>query len=453
MKLQISLIAVFALLFPVSMSAQLDTRAPGIYAIVRGESIPLKYSSSGYSSSSRGWFANSETVTFYRGGMTSGVTADNTFVLVNDPEQFGYMANDPFFWHLTPADMVVVRLTVNPEKKRRELESQIEYEIGDVGVVISNGGLEFDWEQISENSYKISVRGLEPGEYGIAFRAGGSQGHISRAGSSQSFAFDYNYGIYGFTIPRGYLEGRITEMNTPIDRDTEYAIIPPASEVKPEKDLKKGGYEKVLWDLEFGYVNKSWICNYPSGRQREDLFGDKGKLLHGMYFGAMLTPSFDWGLGLRTGVLAEAYISKSSRITEYCRDYSEFDLYFPLHLSYRFPFKKDIALTIYGGAGFEWAVAGNYNETKGTAWVPGRRPVPVLTDPKKHVFGNGWPENINWQAELGLNFRFEHIGFSFTYGFGLVDHHLQNSFDGGNQYEAAATSRQDRMQATISMYF
>lgn len=446
MKLNILIVAALALILPVNASAQeYDTREPGIYAIVRGESIPLKYTSS-HSGRSSGrdidsrspgndYIGTSES--FYN-GLSSGIIADATFVLVNDPERSIYTAYDPFIKLLTPADMVIVRLAVNPEKGRRELTTDRAIGIENVELVFREGGLSFEYKQISENSYKIQVSGLEPGEYGIAFRV------------PHSRDFDYYYGVYGFTIPKGYLEGRITEMNTPTERGVTYADIPPAGPKKEQKGLREGGYNKTWWEIDFGYINKSWICNYPSLKQREEFFGDGGKLMHGINFGVLLTPSTDWGLGLRTGVFGEAYISKSSRIKEYCAEFGEMNLYVPLHASFRFPFKKDRALEVFGGAGFQWVIVGSYSKPKGTAWT-GRRPDPQLTNPEKHIYGNGWPERTNWQAELGVRLRYERLGVSFTYGFGLTNHRLQNSFDGGATFETATTSRQDKMQLTISM--
>jgi len=437
MKPSFLIVAVLSLILPVNVSAQrFDTREPGIYAIVRGESIPLNYTSSPSSRSSSSGITRS-TDTFYK-GLSSGVIADATFVLVNDPERSVYTASDPFIKSLTPEDMGIARLDVNPEKKRRELTTERALTGDDVELVFTEGGLGFEYEQISDNSYKIKVYGLEPGEYGIAFRFPSTR------------YIEYQNGVFGFTIPKGYLEGRITEMNTPTEQGVTYADIPPARQKEAEKGLKEGGYKKVLWQIDFGYINKSWVCNYPSMSQREEFFGDGGKFMHGWNFGILFTPSTDWGLGLRAGIFGEAYISKSARIKEYCRDFGEFDLYVPLHASYRIPFKKDVALEFFGGPGFQWVIFGEYNNPTGAVWT-GRRPNPQLTNPGKHIYGNGWPERTNWQAELGVKLRYERLGVSFTYGLGLVNHHLQNSFDGGLTFETATTSRQDKMQLTISL--
>lgn len=218
--------------------------------------------------------------------------------------------------------------------------------------------------------------------------------------------------------------------------------------------LRNGGFEKRLWSLHFGYVNKSWICTYDSVTQREDFFGDPDdKYLHGIGFGGLFTPSFDWGLGLRTGLFLEAYNSRSKWITDWCHHFGELDLYIPLQATYRIPFTDECALDLLAGFGFQWAIDGSYYRRVGTAWQGWwRRPTPVY-DSKKAEYGGGWPQKVNWQAEVGLNFRYKDFGVSFTYSFGLTDHGIQNSFDGGQTYVTALRSRQDKMQAMVMFYF
>lgn len=440
MKFRLIIIAVLSFLLPGKMHAQLDTRDPGIYAIVRGESIPLKFSKSTFNTSSGGRIASS-TLARYKGGPTSGLIADDTFVLVNDPEQWGYTASEPFLRSLTPDDMAIIPLTINPEKMRRECVVDATFYLAGMSVTFQEGGIGFEWTQISDNSFKIKVHGLKGGEYGIAFRVPGTG------------LFDYRYGVFGFTIPKGYLEGRITEMNTPIERGVQYYDIPPGKPKQARKDLREGGYNKPFWEIQWGYINKSWVSDYPSCRQREDLYGDGGRYMHGWNIGAVLTPSFDWGLGLRAGLFGETYGASKDRIRDYCSHYAELGLYVPLHATYRIPFKKDISLNLLAGPAFQWSISGSYEKLKGTDWTPGRRPEPALASPKKQAYGNGWPERTNWQAEMGFIFQFEKLGISFLYGFGLVDHHLQNSFDGGVNFETATRSRQDKMMAALSLYF
>jgi len=444
MKRLLPVFAIIAFLLPVNMFAQFDAREPGLYAFVKGECIPLpstvSHSSSGSSGSLAFSSVNASSTTIYYDGLTSGVISDDTFILVIDPERAVYTSTNPFNKTMSPDDIAIVPLKNDPEKLYRELDASKSIGIANVSMVFEPGSLGFEWEKICDNTFKIKVHGLQPGEYGIALRPYRTQ------------RFEYRL-IFGFTVPKGYLEGRVTEMNTSIDRNAPYVYTPQKPSNIPPKDLREGGFNKSLWRLEFGYINRSWVCNYPSAKQREDLFGDGGKFMHGWNFGALITPSFDWGLGLRTGLFVEAYASKSQRITYYCQNFCEFDLYVPLHALYRIPFKKDVALDIFGGAGFQWAFYGGYNNKKGVEWQPGRRPDPGLVSPEKHVYGNGWPERINWQAELGVNFRYEVIGISFSYGFGLVDHHLKNSFDEGKTYETATSSRQDKMQVTVSMFF
>jgi len=217
-----------------------------------------------------------------------------------------------------------------------------------------------------------------------------------------------------------------------------------------------GGYEKTNWEVVIGYVNKSWRCTYESGTQREDFFGDPNdKFLHGIQMGALFTPSFDWGLGLRTGLLLEGYVSRSKWITAWCNHFSEGDMYIPLHASYRIPFDEEFGLNLFGGIGFQWAMQGRYVQQVGTAWPGGwwwRRPIPICIS-KRHEYGNGGPQRVNWQAECGFTLRFKVISASFIYSFGIKEHGIENTFDDGQTYVKSIKSRQDKMQACIAFTF
>jgi len=217
--------------------------------------------------------------------------------------------------------------------------------------------------------------------------------------------------------------------------------------------LWNGDYDRSNWEVGVGYVNKSWVCTYASGTQREDFFGDPDdKFIHGIQFGGLYTPSFDWGLGLRTGIYFEVYTSRSKWITQYCHHFSEADLYIPVHASFRIPFSEKYGLNMFGGMGFQWAMDGRYSRQVGTVWKWWRRPVPIYED-MKHHYGNGGPQKVNWQAECGLSVRLKDFTLAFTYSFGIVDHQIQNTFDEGKTYELASRSRQDKMQATVAFAF
>lgn len=207
------------------------------------------------------------------------------------------------------------------------------------------------------------------------------------------------------------------------------------------------------FDIVFGYINKSWRCTYQSGTQREDFFGDPDKkYIHGFQMGALYTPiSNKTGLGLRTGLVLENYVSKSKWIIDWCDHFSELDLYVPLHAAYCIPFGSDVALNLYGGIGFQWAIVGSYNKQEGYYQKWGRRPQPYYKEIKRQEYGNGWPQRVNWQGELGFNLRIKSFSIGFGYSLGLNEHGIQNTFDDGQTYETAIKSRQDKMNVTFAI--
>jgi len=194
-----AIIAVLALfILPVKSFAQLDERTPGIYAVVGEQSTPLPYiygTTSG-GSVGIGIVSIGSTKINYK-GVTSGVNASGTFVLVIDPNKKTGSATpkkfDMFVKNMTPEEVLIVPLTTNAKKDRREFDSGLGIGIGagPVGVGMNTENKErngFEWEMISDNSFKIKVSGLTPGEYGIVFR----QGKIG--------SYMYN-NLFGFTVP------------------------------------------------------------------------------------------------------------------------------------------------------------------------------------------------------------------------------------------------------------
>jgi len=215
--------------------------------------------------------------------------------------------------------------------------------------------------------------------------------------------------------------------------------------------LTHGGYDKLKYRILLGYVNKSYICTYPEhGTQTENIWGEPNRYFHGFQAGALYTPSFDWGLGLRTGGAIEVYISDRPWMDEYCNYYYEMDLYIPVQVSYRIPFTMDCALTLYGGAAFQWALGGRYVNNTSTGFSVWRGIYVDNKGPQQQYGVDGFPKAVNWEAEVGLEFRIKSVMFSFTYSFGLNNNDLSNTFDGGKTYIDATKSRQDKMQATIS---
>lgn len=173
--------------FAVNAYAQMDERQPGLYAIVGDESIPLTFSNGTTSVSTTGILGVEvgRTRCIYR-EPSSGVEASDMFVMVIDPEQKAIVKKlksyKPFFKKMTPNDVLVLPLTVDGNKRIYEEGKTI------AGINVSiKDRMDFEWEQITDNSYEIHVQNLIPGEYGFVFRP-------SKLGE-----FDYS-AIFGFTI-------------------------------------------------------------------------------------------------------------------------------------------------------------------------------------------------------------------------------------------------------------
>jgi len=175
--------------------AQKDERAPGLYTVVGEESIPLSYSRSGGGSVSVGTMGVTVGHDTYKySGTTSGVNASNTFILVINPDKrTGVITGkkfDMFIKGMTPDNMLLLPLVVNQKKERREYDAGTTVGIANARInTSSQDRIQFTWEQISDNSFKIVVEDtLIPGEYGFIFR------------TSKLSQFNYS-ALLCFTVP------------------------------------------------------------------------------------------------------------------------------------------------------------------------------------------------------------------------------------------------------------
>jgi len=102
-------------------------------------------------------------------------------------------ADDVFFKSMNPTDMIILPLIVDREEALRAYD-------GGFGATNPFAGvdpkMEFDWEAISKNSYRITVHNLTRGEYGIVFRL------------SKVSVFNYS-SIFAFTFPENPKEDYI----------------------------------------------------------------------------------------------------------------------------------------------------------------------------------------------------------------------------------------------------
>jgi len=246
-------------------------------------------------------------------------------------------------------------------------------------------------------------------------------------------------------------------VNTNSDGNTLISVGDPSSHYG--LPLNAGGYSKVNLAFLVGYVNKSCICKFPDGTKRIGSFFTDREFLHGAQLGVTYTPSFDWGLGLRTGVFFEFYECNSPLIDNRFPErkyphYTETDIYLPLHATYRIPFAWDFGLTFIGGMGYQHAFSGRYMERYAETWRWKGGWSFREREIGRQEFGNGGPQKDNWQAEVGFNLRYKWIGLNFLYSFGVVDHRMKTNLDGcGESYgePSASFSRQDKMQVTISL--
>lgn len=195
-----------------------------------------------------------------------------------------------------------------------------------------------------------------------------------------------------------------------------------------------GGHSDALYGITLGYVNKDWCTDFGDQVLHENIWGQENKRIHGVQVGLTFQPCLPVGLGLHTGLFYEYYISVSQAVKDAgYDDFTEHNLYLPLHGMYRIPFTRESSLMLFGGLGFNWAMWGTYNRD-----YVGRdyfsfdlfhesRPI------KYQQYGRGeWPRHFNTQWEVGAQLRINMVQLGFTYSRGLTNHKF---YDGYKTYQ------------------
>lgn len=220
--------------------------------------------------------------------------------------------------------------------------------------------------------------------------------------------------------------------------------------IQAQTSLFNGGHEDAPFGLTLGYVNKGWRTNMGGTVVRENLWGDKNKLMHGFQIGFNYQPCFDFGVGMHTGLFFEFYQSHAPSLLDLGYDrFEETNLYMPIHAMYRIPFTKHFSFSVFGGLGVNWAMYGSYQKydritgaelavsllTNGY-FVPD----PYRTQVWQQYGGGEWPRHFNLQWEIGGTLRYRWIQLGFTYSFGATNHHFYPGY----------LTRQDKMNVSLS---
>ena len=232
--------------------------------------------------------------------------------------------------------------------------------------------------------------------------------------------------LFFFLFPMGTMAQYLDEHHKVIleEKNASEDSIGKSPEKIRWKDFFKGKFKDYTFGLTLGYANKDWVTdNGDNGRSHEDLWGRENRRLHGLQVGLIAQPCFKFGLGLHTGIIYEMYKSKNHIVKAAGYDnFTEHNFYIPVHVMYRIPIVKKIALSPYLGLGLNWAMVGSYNtkylenHSDGTHVKLNHRETTL-------TYGDGqYPERLNYQLEAGLIFTCNRYQIGFTYAHGLTNH-------------------------------
>ncbi|MGN0036381.1 MAG: PEGA domain-containing protein [Bacteroidaceae bacterium] len=175
-------------------------------------------------------------------------------------------------------------------------------------------------------------------------------------------------------------------------------------------------YDATPGGFAVSYISKQFVTSGDGYQLKEDLWGRKDRRMHGMQMGLHFQPCFSFGLGLYTGLFYELYMSLND---DY--DYNQFtehSMYIPLHLFYRIPFSRKVALFIHGGVGMDCGLYARFKDTSDSN-----------SEPYEDYYGeDGWPKRVNFSAEVGGGLRLGPIQLHADYSKGLNDHKFYSEY-------------------------
>lgn len=187
--------------------------------------------------------------------------------------------------------------------------------------------------------------------------------------------------------------------------------------------------EDPVVNFSIGYVNKDWETDFGSdGIYKENLWGEPGKHLHGIQMGIGVEPHTRVGLGVKTGIYYEGYISVSPEVERQYdfEQYMEHSLYVPLHAMWRIPVGRHASLTAFGGLGVNWAICGTFSDNEYVYTYDGWENIGDSWDTNKYGHGD-WPKSLNLSWEAGASLRIKSVEFKFTYSNGITDHQFYSA--------------------------
>ena len=220
------------------------------------------------------------------------------------------------------------------------------------------------------------------------------------------------------------------------------------------QNLFNGGHSDAPYGFTIGYVSKDWRTDMDGRVVHENLWGEHDKRMHGMQMGFTYQPCLPIGAGIHTGLFYECYFSVSQSVRDAgYDDFTEHNLYLPIHLQWRLPITQQASISLFGGIGLNWAISGTYNERYreyiydgynlwaaigfpvGGRYVEGSR----IGEYKKYGQGD-WPRRLNMQWEFGCHLRYKYFQLDFTYSIGDTNHEFYRGYK----------TRQDKLAICLS---
>lgn len=234
--------------------------------------------------------------------------------------------------------------------------------------------------------------------------------------NEQSYKINLPYGTHSFRVSY-YGKSKEKTINVNKPEQTQIFKLSAKNDVvwpwQREYDIAPVGFS-------LSYVYKQLVTTGEGEKLKENGVwnGEDGqnKTLKGAQVGLHFQPCFKFGLGLYTGLFYEFYYT-STKNEEYDYDkFMEHCLYAPVHLYYRIPFSKKIALSAHGGLGFNYVIHGSYSAKDDN--------VEDYTD----FYGEDYfPKKFNMALEVGAGLRLGNFQLNFQYSKGLTDHESYSS--------------------------
>lgn len=329
---------------------------------------------------------------------------------------------------------------------RGKLPMKVDLYYGNHRIIAYVGPLQSDTLNLNVDSNtpdKIVLRPIKKKQFKIAAVYAGD--YVKSDLDIDNSRYSSGEVYHNVSLPYGTYNVRMYYQDKSVDKEIKVNSNSPSYYELKVKTRNKftWPWDKVYYPAPVGiavnYVNKQWVTVENNRVYKNDVWGKENMYLHGVQAGLHFQPCFSFGLGLYTGIFYEYYMSvnKDVDVTQDDNEnelalnkFEEHNLYIPLHLYFRLPFAKKVALSFHGGLGVDYGCYAKFSSSVENSNLLYEDYYGKMPDENLKNSINGeykFPERLNLSWEIFAGLRLGGIQINAGYTRGLTE---QKMFEG-----------------------